>query len=215
MRRLWIWLWLAVLVGQLSSLWVVKQFAPAVDPVLNAVEPGLLELLRDTAEAWEGFETGDSGQPDLSNGNSLLAREEWLLRIRDAERAAQARGIEVRVTGELLAWMQSATSDPSESVEQGRLIAYLMDLDQWLETFAAQNGRVSMERLLLQPDSHSPYPALQFELQGPPDQMATLLHDHTQSNLDWEVRELDLNRQPGEAGWWLQGSCAFRNRVPE
>lgn len=215
MRRLWIWLWLAVLVGQLSSLWIVKQFAPAVDPVLNVAEPGLLELLRETTEAWEAFETGDSEPADVSNGNSLLAREEWLLRIRDAERAAQVRGIEVRVTDELQAWMQSSNPGQAEAVEQGRLIAYLMDLDQWLEAFAAQNGHVSMERLLLQPDSQSAYPALQFELQGPPDQMATLLHDHTQNNLDWKVRELDLNRQPGEAGWWLRGSCVFENQGTE
>jgi hypothetical protein len=215
MSRLWIWLWLAVLVGQLSSLWLVNRFVTPVQPILNAEELGLLGLARETVTAWEGIEIPPSEKDRQSPGHSLLAREEWLLRIRDAEEAAQARGIEVRLTDDLQAWLRSSTTGAAESVEGERLIAYLMDLDHWLGMLAAKESKVQAERVFLQPDGGSAYPALQFELVGPPDRMAALLYEHAQRSLDWDVHELDLNRQPGEGTWWMRGSCAFRNRVPE
>jgi hypothetical protein len=215
MRRLWVWLWLAVLVGQLSSLIMVRRFMSPVEAVHSAAEPGLVGLARETAAAWEEIEGLTPDVPELPAGNTLLAREEWLLRIRDAEQAALARGIEVRLSEELQAWMRSPSLGPVASEDGGQLIAYLTDIDRWLGRFVDQNGSVATERLFLQPDSRSSYPALQFELHGPADELATFLHGQVRRCPRWEVGELDLSRQSAGEGWWLRGSCVFRSRDSE
>lgn len=216
MRRFWVWLWLAVLVGQLTSLWAIKRFASPAEPVVGDGEPRLLGLARDTAEAWEAYEVQLSGPPAGSDGDhSLLAREEWLLRLRDAEQLARDRGIGVRFAEELAAWMESLPSGQGEISGRNGLVSYLMDLDRWLTCMPGESGSVVARRLDLQPDSRSEFPGLRFELSGPPHEMASLLHEHCQLMLDWVVVELDLGRQLDEPDWWLRGSCVFRNRAPE
>jgi hypothetical protein len=152
---------------------------------------------------------GDSG------GDPLMAREEWLLRIRDAEVAARERGMDVRVSEELNSWLRSSTGDLSDARDPDRQIAYLSQLGSWLTRWTTGFAGPVTERLSLQPDSRSDYPALQFELEGKAGQMAEFLHPHSAESLHWQLRELDLIRQSGGEGWWLRGSCVFRNRAGE
>lgn len=215
MRRLWLWVWLAVLVGQLSSLWVVKRFVPPFEPALLPGASGLLDLAQETLAVWEPA-ADELEQPSIaSSGDPLMAREEWLLRIRDAELAARPGGMDVRVSEDLHAWLRSSTGGLAHVSDPERQIAYLSQLGSWLTHWTTGMAGPVTKRLSLQPDSHSDYPAIQFELEGKAGPMAELLHRHSSENLHWQVRELDLIRQSKGEDWWLRGTCVFRNRVVE
>jgi hypothetical protein len=212
MRRAWLVLWLALLAGQLLALrHMAGRIAGDAPPYSAAMEAGLFALAVESREAWAslagtvGADPGPADPPPGITADPLLRREEWLLRIRDIERRMHAAGSEARITEPLQAWLQAGRADPGNG-----LTDYLGALVQWLDASGeGEPGAAALERVALQPEAGSDFPAVSYEMSGPPAVLARQLHGQLRAHPRWQLSDLDLNHPPGAPFWWLRASARF------
>jgi hypothetical protein len=214
MKRFWLYLWLALLLAQVLTLWLSRRERSGNHPAGDILDAELVSLAAMTNEQWQGL-LPPSGNPRPEPASTaeeeLLRREELILRIREREELLAGMGVEVRLVEELKAWFAGgAGTNPGWS--SGPRNRFLSDLAAWLDPFVRGGPDCGLERLSLLPDGDSPFPAITFELAGEPPALGRRLLSLEQAGEAWSLQEIDLLRFPGDNSWWMRGSFIFTEK---
>lgn len=215
MRWGWCLLWILLFASQLILALLMRPGDGL--PATRRTDPGhLLELAEATDREWAemrertlGAETALQNPAENSPGNPF-DRERLLLRIRDAESRLLDGSVDTLVADSLRDWLDTGQASASAEGATKNLLAYLEGLLSVLEVLASAPTVVSMERLRLEPDNRSEFPALYIEASGRPIEIGDLLYAGIQKAPAWNLLDLELAGPPVLDAWWLMGSCAFQ-----
>jgi hypothetical protein len=212
MRLVWMILFIVLLLCQLIAFMAGGIPQRRVPPVAAAADPDLLELAMQLRDAWietidPAMELADAGS--RKDVGTVLEREQLMLQLRDVQEVLSSLETEVRIAGELDAWLTSSSGDLQETGGRSTVLPYMAGLLGWLRPFLEPDGGVVMERSFLVPESNSAYPSLSFELKGDPHQLGSCLLEYEERFGGWRLSELELNRDGDSSSWWLRGSYAF------
>lgn len=213
MKRFWIYLWLAMLIAQVLTFWLSRRARAGNHPVGDGMDAELVSLAAMTNDRWQQLlPPGPGSGPglDAGAGDELLRREELLLGIRERERLLAGWGVEVGIVDDLKAWLAVGGEENRGSPSGHSRNRFLADLVDWLDPFVREERDCPLKRLSLHPDTHSPFPAIAFELAGDPPELGRRLLSLDRAGQAWSLREMDLLRFPENDGWWLRGSFVFR-----
>lgn len=217
MSRLWFFLWLALLLAQLLTIWSRRSPTDNALPLTGMPAHELGRLSEEMQRTWELLgpptRSVEETLPGDRFGDPLLQREGWLLELRDAEKELLSNGTESRITMDLQAWLASGAR-PVRNDLRGRLLGgYLTGLLAWCRGFRENGTGLSLERMALHPGTVSGYPELSFEMSGEPAQLGALIWNHLVEYPEWRLGSLDLASGGGAAGWWLRGSLRFAGQA--
>lgn len=213
MKRLWLFIWLLLFIGQALGLWLVRTLLERTGGYSEHPDPEMIELARSTIAAWpvHNQELQIAMAPevvlphDINPAQALLQREALLLRLREQESILAASGVDVSLTADLEAWLAGRPELDTGAVVAG----YLGEVLAWLEDVCDPNASTRLQRLAIHPDRWSEFPSLAFEWSGDPAVMGAGLHAMGLSHGHWQLREMDLYRSGRGQAWWMRGSYSF------
>lgn len=213
MSRIWFYLWIALLVTQMLTLWLTQRPSLQAMPAEDVMEAELLSLAGMTNKAWAQLMPED--QPEgikdaVPAGKELLVREALTLELLDIEQALGRTGADIQVADDFQEWISSSAGMNGGRDGTGlQACRFLGDLVEWIHPFLGDDCAVSLRRLNLHPAASSAFPSLAFEMTGPPANMGRGLLLLEQAADQWRLMEMDLLRQEDSTDWWIRGSFTF------
>jgi hypothetical protein len=217
MSRIWMILWIILLLSQAVTLWLSRAGPSRAVVPDDAMAAELVSLASTTLEAWRELMPNPQqpGPADyLTPQQEILQREALMLELRDTEKVLFDREVEINLTDDLQQWISVSAGNGSLNDRGLLLRQYIGNLNKWLSRFTDEAGPCTLNRLNLHPAGQSDFPAIAFEMSGSPPLMGRGLLALEQIGSAWKLQEMDLLR-PGEAlEWWLRGSFVFSGDRP-
>jgi hypothetical protein len=208
MNRIWIYLWIVLLICQVVTVWISRQIVSELDLPSAYLTPEVIDLANRTNQLWPTEEMDGSeliSDANTSRNESLLARESLILQLQRLQSELISQGVELEVVQELQAYL--GTLDGSESIPI--LNAYIQGIIDWIQPNVGISSDCLLERVNLHPDAHSDLPALAFEMSGVPVSMGEQLLGSVSGSGLWRLNELDLLLPEQQGRCWMRGSYVF------
>lgn len=208
MNRIWLCLWIVLLVCQVVTVWISRQIVSEVDLPSGYLNSEIIDLANRTNQLWP--QKDKDGSESISNANtsrneSLLARESLILLLQSLESELVLQGAELEVVEDLQAYL--ATSDAKDSISI--MNTYIQGIIDWIEPFVGLTSDCLLERVNLHPNSRSDLPALAFEMSGVSVSMGAQLLNSVSGTGLWQLDELDLLMPVQQNQCWMRGSYVF------
>ena len=131
MRSAWFVIWVVILIVQLLTFIMGRQWVSEIEPPNAAAELNLLELARQTNRAWENFFPQKIDTRVTSEEEELLQRESCLIALQSTEREFLQRGSDIRVAQDIKSWL-AISPDGSTEVP---LSHYIDSILSWMKPF--------------------------------------------------------------------------------
>ncbi len=208
MNRIWLFLWIVLLICQVVTVWISRQIVSEVDLPSGYLNYEIIDLANRTNQLWPKEEKNGSeliSNTDTSRNESLLARESLILLLQSLESELVLQGAELEVVEELQAYL--VTLDGTESIFI--LNTYIQGIIDWIKPYAELTSDCLLERVNLHPNSRSDLPALAFEMSGVPFSMGEQLLNSVSDTGIWQLDELDLLMPMQQNQCWMRGSYVF------
>ena len=105
MNRIWLCLWIVLLICQVVTVWISRQIVSEVDLPSEYLNSEIIDLSKRTNQLWPTEEKNGSGlisNADTSRNESLLARESLILLLQRLEEELVLQGAELELVEELV-----------------------------------------------------------------------------------------------------------------